>query len=62
MSTFSISFTADTANITIGNQVYGPPAELANDDFKTHHPLAFAVAQEFLANATASGTIVVTAT
>ena len=62
MSTFSIAFTADTAGITIGNQNYGPPAELANDDVKTHHPLVFAVAQEFLDNTTGAGTIVVTAT
>ena len=62
MSTFSISFTADAASITIGNQIYGPPAELSNNDVKTHHPLAFAVAQEFQANGTTSGTVVVTAT
>ena len=62
MRTFSISFTADAASITIGNQVYGPPAELVRNDVQTHQPLAYAVAQEFQANGTTSGTVVVTAT
>ena len=61
MSTFSIAFTADAASITIGNRVYGPPVELANNDVKTHHPMVFAVAQEFLDNGTTSGTVTITA-
>ena len=61
MSTFSISFTADAGSITIGNAVYGPPAELSNTDVKTHFPLVFAVAQEFVANGTTSGTVTITA-
>ena len=62
MSTFSISFTADDGSITIGNAVYGPPAELVNNDVKTHHPLVWAVAHEYMDNTTTAGTIVVTAT
>ena len=61
MSTFNISFTADAGNIVIGNKTYGPPAELSNNDVKTNSPLAFAVAQEFVANGTTSGTVTVTA-
>lgn len=61
MSTFSISFTADDGSITIGGQVYGPPAELVNNDVKTHHPLVFAVASEYMDNTTTSGTVTVTA-
>lgn len=61
MSTFSVNFTADVAKIVIGNQHYGPPSELASPTIQTHHPLVFAVAQEFLDNGTTSGTIVVTA-
>lgn len=61
MSSFTINFTADVANIVIGNQHYGPPSELAKPDVQTHHPLVFAVAQEFLDNGTTSGVITVTA-
>ena len=62
MSTITISFTADAAGIALGgSKFYGPPAELSKGDFKTQHPAAYTVAQEFLDNGTTSGTVTITA-
>ena len=58
----TVSFTADAGKLVLdGSRHFGPPAEIATDDFKGREPLAWAAAQEFNVNGTASGNIVVTA-
>ena len=61
-TTVTISFTANAAGFDLdGEQFFGPPAELASDDFKTRSPVAWAVAQEFNNLGTTSGTVTITA-
>ena len=61
-TTVSIPFTADAGNVALdGKKFYGPPAELADSDFQTRDPVAWAAAQEFNNLGTTSGTVTITA-
>ena len=57
----TVSFTADAGKFTVGARTFGPPAEVAGDDFKGREPVAWAIAQEFNNLGTTSGTVTVTA-
>ena len=59
-TTTTLSFTVDAAGLDLdGRRFFGPPSELATDDFKRREPIAWAVATEFNVNATASGTVTI---
>ena len=63
-TTVTIPFTADAGNLVMGSGSsphYGPPAELATNDFQTRDPVAWAAAQEFLSLGTTSGNVTITA-
>lgn len=61
-TTVTINFTANAGGFDLdGSKFFGPPAELANSDFKTRDPIAWAVAQEFNNLGTTSGVITITA-
>ena len=61
-TTVTLNFTANAAGFDLdGNQFFGPPAEVANSDFKTRNPVAYAAAQEFLNLGTTSGAVTITA-
>ena len=61
-TTVTISFTATAGSLVMGgSHTYGPPAELAKDDFKTRDPVAWAAAQEFNNLGTTSGVVTITA-
>ncbi len=62
MTTITITFTASAGGVVLdGSRSFGPPAGVANDDFKRRDPVGWAAAQEFQANGTTSGTVSVTA-
>ena len=59
-TTTTLSFTADAAGIDLdGRRFFGPPSELATDDFRRREPIGWAVATEFNVNATGSGTVTI---
>ena len=61
-TTLTINFTANAGDFDLdGSKFFGPPAELANSDFKTRDPIAWAVAQEFNNLGTTSGVVTITA-
>ncbi len=61
-TTVTINFTASAGGFDLdGKKFFGPPAELADADFQTRDPVAWAVAQEFNNLGTTSGTVTVTA-
>ena len=61
-TSISIPFTADSGKLVIdGSRQFGPPTEIATDDFKGREPIAWAAAREFLDNAATSGTISISA-
>ena len=63
MSSLTIAFTASDAGVVLdGSRTFGDPKELArSSDFKRREPVAWAAADEFVTNATTSGTVTVTA-
>ncbi len=61
-TTVTINFTASAGGFDLdGAQFFGPPAEVANSDFKTRNPVAWAAGAEFLNLGTTSGTVTITA-
>ena len=60
--TVTVSFTADAGGFDLaGERFFGPPAQVATDDFKGREPAAWAAAEEFNVNGTTSGTVTITA-
>ena len=58
----TVSFTADAGGFNLGgSRFFGPPAEVATDDFQGREPVAWAAAKEFLVNGATSGTVTITA-
>ncbi len=61
-TTVTIAFTASAGGFDLdGKKFFGPPAELADSDFQTRDPVAWAAAQEFNNLGTTSGTVTITA-
>ncbi len=63
MSTsITVNFTASPGGFDLdGKKFFGPPAELADSDFQTRDPVAWAAAQEFLSLGTTSGVVTISA-
>lgn len=61
-TTLTINFTADAGGFDLdGERFWGPPAEVATEDFKGREPAAWAAASEFNNLGTTSGVITITA-
>ncbi len=61
-TTITVAFTADAGGFTLGgSRSFGPPAEVATDDFSRREPVAWAAAQEFLVNSATSVNVTITA-
>ena len=61
-TTVTIPFTASPGSLVLdGSRHFGAPAELVKTDLRGREPVAWAAAQEFVANGTAAGVVTVTA-